>query len=312
MITQRYQIGTRNIQPCVIALGFFDGVHLAHRSLLKQARELADSLALPLAVFTFYSEAKELKSSSLRLYSTEEKLALLSECGVDTTLLSDFSELKDLSCAEFVNDVLVRDLHAKAVVAGYNFTYGKGGVGNIDTLDAALKESGVICLKVEEERFLGSSLSTTYIKTLLDERRLKEATLALGKPYFLTGTVVRGEGLGRKIGMPTVNVDLDATRYNIKGGVYVTATEIDGSLYLSLTNVGSCPTFGERELHTETEILDFDSTVYGKSIRIYFLDYLREERRFNDKNELLMQIKLDREAAKRFRKEVSWQALGLK
>lgn len=312
MITQSYKNGTQNIPPCVIALGFFDGVHIAHRSLLKQARMLADSLSLPLAVFTFYSESKDLKSGSMRLYSTEEKLKLLEECDVDYTLLADFSEMKDMSSETFVGEVLIDGLRARAVVAGYNFTYGKGGKGNISTLGEELNKYGVICHRVEEEKLDGKTLSTTYIKSLLDAGSLREATRALGKPYFLTGRVVRGRGLGRKLGMPTVNIDLDATRYNPKEGVYITATETEGGLYLSLTNMGRCPTFGKRELHAETEILDFDGDLYGREIRIYFLDYLREEQQFSSEKELLMQIKLDKEATIRFGKEVSWQALGLK
>ncbi len=312
MLALRYERNIKNIPPCVIALGFFDGVHIAHRTLLASARALADELSLPLAVFTFFSESRELKSSSLRLYSTEEKLELLSECKVDLVLLADFSELKNISGEDFVKQILVNELQAKAVAAGYNFTYGKGGNGNIGTLEKLLLEAGAICLKVDEERLDGKTLSTTYIRSLLDERRLREATAALGKPYFLSGEVIRGKGLGHKLGMPTVNISLDQGRYNLKSGVYATAAELKGELYLSITNIGTCPTFGERELHAETEIFGFDGDLYGERIRIYFLDYLREEKAFKDEKELLMQIKLDKEAVIRFENEVSWQELGLK
>ena len=298
-------------KSCVVALGFFDGVHLAHRELLRIAKEKARALNAPAVAFTFPSESSELKPSSLRLYSTDEKLSLISERALDFTLLADFSRVRDMSAEEFVSDILISVLGARRVVVGYNFTYGKDRSGNADTLKSSLAGFGAECDIVEEMKLSGDTLSTTFIKELLESGQLSQATKALGKPYFISGEVVRGNGVGRSLGSPTVNISLDNSRYNLPSGVYATLTELDGVYYPSVTNLGECPTLGRREIHAETDILNFSGDLYGKSIRIYFLKYLRSEIEFPNEKELIKQINIDKEAALRFTSEVSCQELGL-
>ena len=140
---------------------------------------------------------------------------------------------------------------------------------------------------------------------------MREAAKLLGKPYFLSGKVSHGLGLGKKLGIPTINLALDSERFILPSGVYATATAVDGKLFPSLTNVGVCPTFDERDNHAETFILNFDDDVYNKNVRIYFVEFLRDEKKFSSAEELVMQINVDRNKTLELFGDMKWQELGL-
>ena len=295
----------------VIALGLFDGVHLAHRALISGARAVADEKNLPLTVFTFFGDEGLIKSKSKKLYSDEEKLSLLEECGADCTVIASFPVLSGLDAQTFVKSFLSVSLSARVAVCGYNFRFGKGAAGDPLTLSKLMADSGGEAIVIDEYVANGTSLSSTYVKDLLSERNVREAAKLLGKPYFISGKVSHGLGLGKKLGIPTVNVPLSYSRFVLPSGVYATATAIDGRIFPSLTNVGSCPTFEAREIHTETFILNFNEDVYGKDIRIYFIDFLRDEKQFSDANELIMQINIDKIKTLEIFGDVKWQEFGL-
>lgn len=295
----------------VVALGFFDGVHLAHRALLSEASAIARKMHLPLTVFTFSGNSGQIKSGAKKLYSDEEKLSLLKECGVDCTLIADFPVFSKIEAADFVKDFLIGSLFARVAVCGYNFRFGKGALGTSDTLRKIMAESGAEARIIEEYTVSGVTLSSTHIRALLSERRVREASKLLGKPYFISGEVSHGLGLGKKLGIPTVNIPLSAERFVLPIGVYATAAVIDGRIFPALTNVGVCPTFEEREIHAETFILNFDEDAYGKNIRIYFVEFLRDEKQFSNANELIMQINIDKNRTLKLFGDVKWQELGL-
>ncbi len=297
---------------CVVALGLFDGVHIAHRALIEAGRREADKMGLPLAVFTFPSEARSLKSGVGRLYSTEERLSLFEELSVDVCVLCDFDSVRDMTPEEFVDTLLVGRLGARVAVFGYNFTYGKGGKGNAASLTERLSARGVLALMLDEKRYFGEEISTSAIRGLLDRLDLRGAARLLGKAYFITGTVVRGRGDGRTLGIPTVNLDLKEDLYALPHGVYATAVMIDGVPYLSMTNIGTCPTFGARSPHAECCILGYDGNLYGEKIYVYFIERLRDEKHFESAEELLMQINIDKERVLSLESEELWQELGLK
>lgn len=296
---------------CVAALGFFDGMHAAHRALIKKAREAADSAGLPLTVFTFSGDDGALKPDSSRLYTDEEKLELIAECGADFTVLADFSAISDMSSRDFVHDFLIRSLGVRVSVCGFNFRFGKGASGTSEDLEALMGEAGASALVLEERTKDGISLSSTYIRELISEKKLLMAAKLLGKPYFISGRVAHGLGLGKTLGIPTVNLELPKGKSALPGGVYSTLTEIDEKIYPSLTNVGVCPTFDEREAHAETFILDFNGDLYGKITRIYFIAFLRDEKKFKSAEELIMQINIDKKRALKLTEELKWQEIGL-
>ena len=141
---------------------------------------------------------------------------------------------------------------------------------------------------------------------------MEEASALLGAPYFLTGKVAHGDGRGKSLGLPTVNTDIPDEKLTPRVGVYRSAVVIGEKIYAGVTNVGTCPTFGERVPHAETYILDFDGDIYGEDIRIYLLEFLRDERHFDSADELILQIKLDINYTIKKNGEEKWQELGLK
>ena len=157
---------------------------------------------------------------------------------------------------------------------------------------------------------LGKPISSSYIKELLASGDVKEANKLLGSPYFFSSTVERGDGRGHTLGFPTVNSDIGSKADVIKRGVYRSAVLIENELYPALTNVGSCPTFRERPAHAESFIFDFDGELYGKSIKVYLIEYLREERRFSDAESLKTQINIDKNIVIKKNEEEKWQVPG--
>ena len=288
-----YKKGVRlNIGRLAVALGFFDGVHMGHRELLLRTGKIAREGGLGFAVFTFRSESLGVKSDG-RLYSTESKLGILSSLGADAVIVADFPEVCDISAESFVADTLISDVGASVAVAGYDFRFGRGAAGDVRLLEEVIRRHGGECITVEEQTFLGEKVSTTRIKALLSEGRVKEANLLLTEPYFISGRVSHGKGLGRTLGFPTVNIPIEKGFFAPRPGVYYSRLEIGGKSYTGLTNIGYCPTFGSRELHAEVFILDFFGEIYGDRVEVKLLDFIRDEKRFKDAEELKMQINVD-------------------
>lgn len=292
-----------------IALGFFDGVHSAHRRLLSVTRDAARSRDLEFSVFTFRSECG-IKDGD-RLCSTEEKLEIFDRLGVESVMLADFSAIADLSPEAFVKGSLVADMNCRAAVAGYDFRFGRGASGDVAELTRLLADEGAECITEPEMRLDGEKISSTAIKELLLHGDVARANKFLGMPYCITCRAAHGLGLGRKLGFPTVNCDFTDFTPPLRRGVYRCAAEVGGRLYHAVTNVGVCPTFCERGLHAETYIADFSGDLYGEKIRIFFLGYLRDERRFESANELIMQINIDKNRTIKENGELKWQEIGL-
>jgi riboflavin kinase/FMN adenylyltransferase len=296
-------------EKTVVAIGFFDGVHKAHRELLKKAREYSKSHSLSFAVFSFLADSMLTKDPG-RLYTDEEKCELLSECGADTAVLFDFGLIKDFSKEEFVNEILSKRLNAEAVFCGDDFKFAKKASANADDLKALMNAVGKEAFAINEVTNSGKRISTTGIKALLVEGKMREAAELLSMPYFITGYVTHGKGMGRAMGIPTVNIELPEGAVILPRGVYSTVVAIGDKRFLGLTNIGTCPTFGERKEHTETLILDFSDDVYDEKIKIYFLDYLREEKVFSGAEELVMQINIDKNKALELLGDLKWQEIG--
>ena len=295
----RYTYGHLNEHkpvPSVVALGFFDGVHLAHRELLRMARDAARHRGERFLVFTF-AESDVYKSDKKRIYPERDKLAIIEGLGADATVCCDFSSVRDLSAEEFIDNVLIRDLGLTVAVCGFNFRFGKNRSAGPDELSHILEIRGLGAKICAERRLFDSTLSSTLIRELLAGGKLEEANEALGSPYFIRGVTEHGRGVGHKLGIPTVNTDTPPERLLVPSGVYLTETEIDGRKYPSLTNVGICPTFDARPRHAETFILGFDGDLYGEDLTIRFLSYLRQERIFKSEKELVLQINVDKKAA---------------
>ena len=293
-----------------VALGYFDGVHVGHRELISLLVREARAKGLSPYVLTFADSLSKTKKTQSIIYNTEEKIKIFSSLGVEGVIVTDFSSISGLSPESFIGDVLVDSLGVELAISGYNFRFGKGAAADSLALVELMEKAGKSAIILSEQKIDGKPLSATVIRDLISEKRLEEATRMLGLPYAIEGEVERGLGLGKAYGFPTVNLPLRRTS-PLSTGVYRTAVIIDGRAYTGVTNVGSCPTVSEREIHTETLIADFEGDLYGKTVRIYSLGYLREEKRFDSIEELRDRIYLDKDIAKKENGDLLWLETGL-
>ena len=295
----------------VVALGFFDGVHLGHRDMLKKARAAADARGIALAVFTFSSESEGLKRGSGRIYDTKTRLSLLNELGVDLAVVADFDKIRTISHEAFVENVLLKQLNAAIAVSGFNFRYGNGAKGSSDTLREQMRAVGREALIVPAYLAKdGEPLSSTKIKKALLEGNIELANEYLALPYRITSAVESGLHLGRTYGVPTLNQSFPEGTLIPKHGVYRAALCTGGRIYHALTNLGECPTFGARPPHAETFVITADYAGEGDFITVYLLGYLREERKFDGAESLKMQINIDKNEAFERNGDIQWLING--
>ena len=302
--------GKVNLKNIAVALGYFDGVHTGHRELISLLVQKAKERGLSSYVLTFADNISKTKKTQSVIYNIEEKLEIFASLGVDGTIIIDFDSIKNLSPESFVYEVLIDSLGAELAISGYNFRFGKGASADSKTLAELMEARGKSAVILDEQKNDGKILSSTAIRSLIRDKKLEEATKMLGLPYFIEGVVEKGLGLGKVYGFPTVNTPI---RENspLSPGVYRTAVEIGGKFHTGVTNVGSCPTVKEREIHAETLIADFDGNLYGEKIRIYFLGYLRDEKRFDSVDELREQIYADKRKSIEENGDLTWLATGL-
>ena len=275
-----------------VALGFFDGVHIAHRALIEKTVRQARKTGAVASVFTFIAESKTIKAKSPRIYTTEQKLKIFASLGVDEIILADFDKISNMTKEEFAKDFLIDTLDCTAAVYGYNFRFGKDREGDATYLDEVMTSRERLAIIQDEVTLDGRTISATEIREALKKGNCETAASLLGAPYFISGRVEKGLGKGHALGFPTVNLTLPSESL-LREGVYRSAIEIDGRMYSAVTNVGTCPTVCERESHLESFIIDYDGDLYGKELDVYLLGYLREEKRFSTYEELSEQIKKD-------------------
>ena len=288
----KYSPGDAIPEKRVIALGFFDGVHRGHRAILEAAVKESERLSLPSAVFTFFSESDGLKGAK-RIYGTDEKIRLAEKCGIDEIILADFNAVRNISAADFAEKILISELGCATALCGTDFRFGKGALGDVSLLRSILNEGGAALITPAAVCDGGDKISSSFIKKLLGEGKVKRAAELLGEPYSVLGEIRHGLGLGKKFGFPTVNTEISESEPDLPSGVYKCSVEIDGKDYGALTNVGTCPTVGKREKHRETYIIGYCSDAYGMKVRISFLDFIREEKKFDSAEELTNQINED-------------------
>lgn len=286
----------------VATIGNFDGVHLGHQAILHKVRVHADRIGGAAVALTFRPHPlvvlRPVAEPHL-LNTYKERTELLHAHGVQIVVEENFTrEFSNTSPEAFVNDYLVKGLAVKVLYLGYDFTFGKERAGSVDTLKRLAEERGIEVHVVPPLEIDGKTVSSSRIRKALDAGRIEEARDCLGRPFFLSGLVWRGDGRGRTIGFPTANLKMEY-RKAPKNGVYATRTLWRGTWYQSVTNVGFNPTFvaqaagEEHPLKVETHFLDFDEDIYGEEIRVEFYQFLRDEKKFSGADELVRQIHED-------------------
>jgi len=292
--------GTDNAEiarPTVLTLGVFDGLHLGHQLIMQTVVERAhDTGAVP-TVITFEPHPRAVlhpESAPPLLQTFDQKIEALGMLGIEQAIVIHFDQaFSQIRAQDFLRDVVVDRLHAKEVYLGRGFAFGHDREGNIELLRQVSDRLGFHADEVPEVRLRGRRVSSSRIRELLQHGQVNIARRMLGRPYGVEGRVVRGDERGAQLGFPTANLN-PQNRVIPRGGVYVTATLIDGQWRRSVTNIGSRPTFETRaNTSVETFVMGWSGDLYGDVVRVRFLHRLRDERKFNSVDELGAQIKRD-------------------
>lgn len=292
--------GTDNAKiarPTVLTLGVFDGLHLGHQLVMRTLVERARVVAAVPTVITFEPHPRAVlhpESAPPLLQTFDQKVEALGLLGIEQAIVVHFDKaFAEVRAEDFLKDVVHERLQAREVYLGKGFAFGHDREGNIELLKRVSRELGFRAEEVEEVQLRGRRISSSLIRKLLLEGRVNLARRMLGRPYGVEGRVVRGAERGRTIGFPTANLR-PRNRVIPLGGVYVTATLIEGSWRRSVTNIGTRPTFErDAEPSLETFVIDWQGDLYGDVVRVRFLHRLRDEKRFGGVEDLKRQINHD-------------------
>ena len=282
-------------KPCAIALGFFDGVHIAHQKIIKSVVNYAKENKLRPIVLSFDLSPLEILSPEKVSYITtkREKEKLINALGAEAEFIPVSRDFLDMSAEDFIAEILVKKYNVKYAACGYNYRFGKGGKGNTDMLQEYGNRLGFTAKVLECEFYNGESVSSSRIRELISKGDISLANKLLGRNFFVEGTICEGKHLGRTIGFPTANMFFEDAVVIPKKGVYKTLVTVNNRAYKAITNTGINPTVGGEKLRTETYIPHFDENIYNQKMKIEFIDFIREERKFESIEKLQKQIAED-------------------
>lgn len=281
----------------VLTIGNFDGVHKGHLALFGKVKERAESIGGQSAVMTFDPHPAKVmmpENSPLLITPTHQKLKLIEEAGIDVVFCLSFNkEFAAISAQDFVRTILVAKIGVKELVVGYDYAFGYAREGNISLLREMGDRLGFAVHVVEPVRLDHTLVSSTSIRKMVQEGNLSGAKDLLGRDYQICGKVVRGMNRGGKLlGFPTANLEL-VDELIPKKGVYAVKVLVDDKTYYGLTNIGYNPTFGQGPFSVETHILDFSGDLLGKTVRVNFIERIRDEKAFETVKDLERQITQD-------------------
>ena len=289
-------------QKQIIALGFFDGVHRGHEALLRECRTLADRLGCDAAAVTFgtHPDALVFGKAPKLLNTPQDRQQLLLNAGMDRVIVLPFDRnMMTMPWQSFFR-MLMSKYHAAGLVCGHDFRFGNRGAGTPELLAAACEKEGIPCTVIPEQKLDDITVSSTYIRTLVEAGEMAQATRFLGHPHVFTGFVVPGQHLGRTIGVPTANLCLPNDLVQPRRGVYACKARVEDREYLAVTNVGVRPTVGGEHVTVEPWILEFEGDLYGREITLEFHKFLRPEKKFDSLEALRGEIRKNAEQTKEF------------
>ncbi len=300
-------IGKVIVDRSVLTIGNFDGVHRGHQQIISIARKYAEKAGIAVAALTFEPHPLSVvnpDSAPRRLTTVKQKLAYLAEAGVDLTVVAEsHKELLGLSPDEFIGQAVVGCFKPVQIVEGWNFGFGKGRGGNVETLQDHAEAGGYevhVVNPVQQELGGGFTkrVSSSLIRQFVIDGKVELAAEALGRVYVMEGDVVAGFRRGRNLGFPTANIDVGEQL--VPGdGVYSGVVEVDGQKHRAGVSIGILPTFGDGVRQVEAHLVDFDGDLYGKKIELSVRKRLRGQQSFNSQEELVRQIELDMDQVRR-------------
>ena len=291
-----------NAHNPVLTIGTFDGVHLGHRKIISRLHDLAASIDGESVIFTFDPHPRKVVAPSetnLRLLTTlDEKIALFEEAGIDHLIVYPFTpEFAKLTYEEFVEQILVGQIHVKSLVVGYDHKFGKGRQGDFDLLKSCADRLDFQIEKLDVLLVNESNVSSTKIREAIQVGDFETANAYLGYPFTIHGMVVEGQRLGRTIGYPTANIDaMDPDKIIPGYGVYAVRVTVRNQTYTGMLNIGSRPTVNHNADHrtVEVNLFDFSDDIYGEPVEVVFYHKLREEQKFASLDALKEQLSQDR------------------
>ncbi len=288
--------------PIVTTIGMFDGVHIGHQNLIRETIILAKKAGAYPAVYTFVNHPmKERKRYFVT--SLDEKLFLLRKFGVEVVFLNELThEYMKKSPEEFIFEELVGRMNLRGVIVGEDFRFGFNREGDIELLRKFLSPHKIGVNTIKMIYLNGEAVKSSNIARLIKDGSITKANELLGYKFFLSGSIVSGKGLGKHLGFPTANLKyLNGIKVLPKNGVYVTLAEIGGNILKSISSVGTNPTFeSDKKIKVEVHLLDSSLDIYGEFMRLHFLEYLRDEKKFNSAEDLRKAVKVDIEKAENY------------
>ncbi len=286
-----------------VTIGTFDGVHLGHKAVIRKLLETAKARKIKSAVLTFPIPPMNFLSPGKKkkmIIPFEKRAELLEASGIDYVIAADFAEIRNLSAEDFIEKLLVKKLKAKAVVVSGKFMFGEKRKGDVHLLKKLAKRYGFEVYAVKIKKLSGIAISSTAIRQALEDGDVKAAKRMLGYNPVLEGSVVHGLKIGRQLGFPTANLDIDGTMQIPKEGIYACFVMVGGKRFRGALYIGKRPTFNGRKISIEASIIDegFSEEVYGKKMEVEIIERMRDDMRFDSQEKLISQIRKDVEEAR--------------
>lgn len=280
----------------VITIGKFDGIHKGHEVLIEKTVDYSKQEQLISIVFTFKNSPISYFSNiiSREIITEVEKMNKLEQLGIDVVIDIPFNkDTTEISAEDFVKEILVDKLGVKKLIIGHDFAFARNREGTPSILKILGKKYRFDVEVIEPVVINNIRVSSTHVKDLIYAGRMDEIKNYLGRNYAIEGTVIHAKQLGRTLGFPTANLKLQENLIVPKRGIYATKVYIGNEVYVGATNIGYNPTVNGEKMSVETNILQFDKDIYGKTIKLEFLERIRDEKKFKDLNELKIQLKMD-------------------
>lgn len=278
---------------CAVALGNFDGLHIGHLAVINRtAEEAGKEFTAAVMLFDEHSMKAVTGEAPPKLITDSERAELFKKKGIEAFTVS-FSEIRDFSPEEFVEEILIKKLNAKVVVCGFNYRFGKKAKGDAKLLEDLCIEKEIKCVIIDEVEAEGMAVSSTAIRKAVECGEIEKANSMLGRSFGYCTEVIDGDKRGRTWEFPTINQKLPEGLAVPCFGVYESVVTVDSKIYKGVTNIGSRPTVGTEKILSETHIIDFNGDLYGKCVDIRLVRFIRKEQKFSSFQELIEQIKSD-------------------